>query len=67
MEVKKNLIMALNLVSKRAHVQLSNAPYQDTIARTTKKKELQQCSKYMEIATIYESSWVDERDLSSMV
>ena len=53
---KKESNNHLNLVWQRAHAQLSNTPSQNTIAPTTKKKELQHCSIYMEIGTIYDSS-----------
>ena len=38
-----------------------------TPERTTWRKYLEDCSIYIEIGTIYESSWVDEWDLSHMV
>ena len=34
-------------------MQLSNTPYQDTLARTTKKKLLEHCPIYIEIGTMY--------------
>lgn len=54
--VSKKEFNNLNLVWQRAHAQLSNTPSQNTIAPTTKKRELQHCSIYMEIGTIYDSS-----------
>ena len=53
---KKESNNHLNLVWQRAHAQLSNTPSQNTIAPTTKKRELQHSSIYMEIGTIYDSS-----------
>ena len=54
--IQKHLKQWFRTLLPRAHVQLSSTRYQDTLARTTKKKQLEHCPIYIEIGTIYESS-----------
>ena len=43
------------------------APHQDSLAFTTRRKEVEHCVTYIEIANSYKLGSVDERDLSPMV
>ena len=54
--IEKDLNNGSRLCFPRVHVQLSNTPYQDTLAPTTKKKLLERCPIYMVIGSIHESS-----------